>query len=75
MARCSALCAALLLLTGCAGTPEVHGNDKGGMIDWFATNESEVFAAASAHCARFAKAAKITSVRKEAGGAVLFDCR
>lgn len=64
----------LFALGGCGGLPKPLGNDKGGMIDWFGTNESQVFAAAQKHCGSFGKSAKITAIRKEAGGSVLFDC-
>ena len=44
------------------------------MIDWFGTNEQEVFDAASAHCAQYGKSARITELRKQASGHVLFEC-
>ena len=65
---------ALLVLPACAGLPKVHGNERGGMIEWFATNEREVFEAASQHCARYSKKPRITSAKTEAGGTVLFEC-
>lgn len=63
-----------IALSSCAGTPKTIGNDRGGVIDWFGTNESEVFAAATAHCARHGRSARITSIKAHAGGHVLFDC-
>jgi len=65
---------AALLLAGCASAPKVHGNDRGGMIDWFATNERAVFDAATKHCAQYRKQPRITQMQKEAGGSVLFEC-
>ena len=44
------------------------------MIDWFGTNEAEVFQRATTHCAKFGKSAKITDIKAVSGGHVLFDC-
>ena len=65
------VCAAL---TGCTSSPDLHGNDRGGMIEWFGTNEKEVFAAATGHCAKYKKTARITDIQAKAGGHVLFEC-
>lgn len=63
-----------LPLAGCFGPPATIGNERGGSIEWFATNERAVFDAASAHCAKYGKSPRITEMRKEAGGHVLFEC-
>ena len=61
-------------LAGCAISPSVHGNERGGMMEWFATNEAQAFAAAEAHCKRYGKAARITEIKAHTGGHVLFEC-
>jgi len=70
------LIAVLLTISvaACGGIPKPIGNERGGTIDWFATNEREVFEAATAHCAKYGKSPRITEMRKEAGGHVLFEC-
>ena len=68
-----AIVLSLLLLAGC-GAPAMHANAKGGMIEWLGTDHAQVWDMASAHCARYGKTAKITSVKAVGGGSVLFDC-
>ena len=68
-----AACAIASLLAAC-GKPDLIGNDRGGVIDWHATNEREVFQMAEEHCAKFRKAAKITALDAKAGGKVIFSC-
>jgi hypothetical protein len=63
-----------VFLAACSSTPSVQGNERGGMIPWFATNEAAVFKAATEHCAKYGKSARITSIKAEAGGHALFDC-
>lgn len=62
-----------LTLAAC-NSPAIHGNERGGLIEWFGTNEAEVFKAATAHCSRFGRSARITSINARAGGHVLFEC-
>ena len=62
------------LLSGCAGGVKVNGNDRGGMIDWFGSNEDAVWAAAQKHCAQYKKTAKVTNIPISANQAALFDC-
>lgn len=64
----------LAITLGACGGPSLHGNERGGMIEWFGTNEGEVFAAATAHCAKHGKVARITNIQARAGGQVLFEC-
>ena len=63
-----------MFLAGCGGLAKLTGDERGGMIDLSGTNEQEVFEAAETHCRSFGKAAKITSIQKQDGGSVLFDC-
>jgi len=62
------------LLGACGGLPKPTGNEMGGVIDWFATNETEVFEAATQHCAKYGKRAQIRDIRARAGGHAFFDC-
>lgn len=64
----------LSLLASCAG-PRITGNERGGVIPWFATNTQRAFERASAHCATYGKTARITSIQAEAGGHALFECQ
>lgn len=61
-------------LAGCGGGPTVTGNSQGGVMDWFATNEREVFLLAQEHCGRYGKDARITQIVPRGGGSVTFDC-
>jgi hypothetical protein len=63
--------AAALLLSACAVSPPAHGNAKGGVIDWFGTNSVQ---AEADRRKQFGKLARITEMRGEAGGHVLFEC-
>lgn len=60
-------------LAACTG-PTVTGNSEGGIMDWFATNESDAFNIAQGHCAKYAKVARITQIVPRAGGSVVFEC-
>ena len=63
--------AAALLLSACAASPPAHGNAKGGVIDWFGTNSVQ---AEADRRKQYGKLARITEMRGEAGGHVLFEC-
>lgn len=63
----------LTLLAGCS-SPTVTGNAQGGVMDWFATNEREVFTLAQTHCAKYGKDARITQIVPRGGGSVAFEC-
>lgn len=69
-----AILTALLLLAGCGGLPKPTGNESGGVIKWFATNEKEVFEAATLHCQKYGKRSHIKNIQAEAGGYAYFDC-
>lgn len=63
-----------LSLTACGGLPKPTGNEAGGVINWFGTNQEDVFRAATAHCAQYGKKARIRDIRAQAGGHAFFDC-
>ncbi len=65
-----------VLLSSCAGPGSgLTGNDTGGIVPW--SPESREYAAdwAAAHCARYGKIARITSVRAGYGNYIGFSCR
>jgi hypothetical protein len=71
----TALCVGLLL-SACAGPgPGLTGNDTGGIIPWSPANRVLAVEWAQAHCARYGKIARITSVQAQYGGYIGFACR
>lgn len=72
--RVIGLAGALTASLSACGRPDLIGNERGGIIDWHATNEREVFQMAEEHCAKFKKGAKITNLDARAGGKVIFAC-
>ena len=65
-----------LLLSSCAGPgPGLTGNDTGGIIPWSPASRALAAEMAAAHCARYGKIAKITSVQAEYGHYIGFACR
>jgi hypothetical protein len=63
------------LLSACAGPgPWVNGNDTGGIIPWSPANEAAAFAMSDAHCARYYKQARVTSVYAQPGNYIGFAC-
>jgi len=44
------------------------------VIKSFGTNAKEVQAEADRHCQKYGKLARVTEMRAEAGGHVLFEC-
>jgi hypothetical protein len=73
-------CTCLVLLTAWAG-PGITGNDTGGIIPYplvaaLGGNDRTVAQAmASEHCARYRKFAVVTSIDRQYGDYVSFDCR
>jgi len=69
---------AALSLAACGGPPTVHagltGNDTGGIIQWTAENQLAAKEMAGAHCARYGKVARITSVNARYGDYIGFVC-
>jgi len=52
----------------------ISGNDTGGMIPWSPESERVAFAAADAHCAGYGKLARVTSVYRQYGHYIGFEC-
>jgi hypothetical protein len=52
----------------------VHGNDTGGIIPWSPENEARAPGLAQAHCARFRKYARATSIVRQYGYYIGFEC-
>lgn len=76
--RC-ALLALLLLATPLSGAlawvGPFEGNDTGGIIAWSPANQRDARMIARAHCARYGKLARITSVWPRYGQYIGFSCR
>ena len=51
-----------------------RGNDTGGIISWSCENEVAAPAIAAAHCAGWGKYARISSVRRQYGDYIAFNC-
>ena len=66
-------CAAPLSGAGAVG-PWLTGNDTGGIIPWSQANQIAALDMAAAHCARFAKYARITSIHPVYGDYIAFAC-
>ena len=54
--------------------PGVTGNDTGGIIPWSPENEARAAALATAHCARYNKYARPTSIVRQYGYYIGFEC-
>jgi hypothetical protein len=52
----------------------VKGNDTGGIISWSCEAEAAAPAIAAEHCARWDKFARITSVHRQYGDYISFNC-
>jgi len=52
----------------------VTGNDTGGIIPWTPENERDAPALAQAHCARYNKYARATSIVRQPGYYIGFEC-
>jgi hypothetical protein len=52
----------------------INGNDTGGIIPWSPENEVRAPAMAQAHCARFRKYARATSIVRQYGYYIGFEC-
>src|SRR4051812_50200956 len=51
-----------------------RGNDTGGIISWSCENEVAAPGIAAAHCAGWGKYPRITSVRRQYGDYIAFNC-
>lgn len=59
----------------CAGPgPGITGNYTGGIMPWSPVNEQSAFALSDAHCAQYGKIAQVTSVYRQPGNYIAFDC-
>ena len=63
-----------LLMAGGAQAQIFHANDTGGIIPWSCENEADAYQIAGAHCARFDKYPRITSVHRRFGDFIAFNC-
>jgi hypothetical protein len=64
----------LLLWASGAQAQYLTGNDTGGIIPWSCETEALARETAAAHCARFDKYARITSVHRQYGDYIAFNC-
>ena len=51
-----------------------RGNDTGGIIPWSCENEAAAQAIAAAHCAGWGKYPRISSVHRQYGDYIAFNC-
>jgi starvation-inducible outer membrane lipoprotein len=66
--------ATALVLSACAASPAPQSNARARVLKWFATNANAVQAEADRHCKQYGKLARVTEMRTDAGGRVLFEC-
>lgn len=74
MAKLLAVVFLLAGLTSAQAQLYIVGNDIGGMISWTPENERVAFAVTGAHCAAWGKEARITSVYRQYGHYIGFEC-
>jgi len=61
--------------TAVSAQPQVYrGNDTGGIIPWSCENEAMAQQIAGAYCARWDKYHRITSVHRQYGDFIAFNC-
>src|SRR2546422_8337351 len=66
-----------VLLLGAAARAEIyiyHANDTGGIISWSCENEAMAQQIAAEYCARWDKYHRITSVHRQYGDFIAFNC-
>jgi hypothetical protein len=62
-------------LSSASAQAQVHrGNDTGGIISWSCENEADAPEIAGAYCAGWNKYARITSVHRQYGDYIAFNC-
>jgi starvation-inducible outer membrane lipoprotein len=66
--------ATALALSACEASPPTQSNARARVLKWFATNANAVQAEADRHCKQYGKLARVTEMRTDAGGRVLFEC-
>jgi hypothetical protein len=72
--RLPAAIAGLMLWTALAHAQVYEGNDTGGIIPWSCENEAMAQHIAAAYCARWDKYHRITSVHRQYGDYIGFNC-
>ena len=65
---------AVLLWATTAQAQVYEGNDTGGIIPWSCENEAMAQQIAAAYCARWDKYHRITSVHRQYGDYIAFNC-
>ena len=68
------LWSAVVLGSTCAQAQIYHGNDTGGIISWSCENEAMAQQIAAEYCARWDKYHRITSVHRQYGDYISFNC-
>jgi hypothetical protein len=68
------LWSAIVLGSTCAQAQVYHGNDTGGIISWSCENEAMAQQIAAEYCARWDKYHRITSVHRQYGDYIAFNC-
>jgi hypothetical protein len=74
MVRIGAVIFLLASLSSVQAQPYLIGNDIGGIISWSPENEVLARPTAAAHCASWGKLARITSVYRQYGHYIGFEC-
>jgi hypothetical protein len=65
----------IVVLWGATAQAQVyHGNDTGGIIPWSCENEAVAQQIAALYCARWDKYHRITSVHRQYGDYIAFNC-
>ncbi len=76
--RVAAMLASIGMTLGMVGAAHaqayIKGNDTGGIITWSCESELLAHELAAAHCARFSKFHRITSVHRRDGDYISFHC-
>src|SRR4029453_18281480 len=72
--RLSMIVAAMLASAAGAQAQVYHGNDTGGIISWSCENEAIARDVSAAYCASWGKFARITSVHRQYGDFIAFNC-
>jgi hypothetical protein len=65
---------AIVLWAAPAQAQVYEGNDTGGIIPWSCENEAMAQSIAAAYCARWDKYHRITSVHRQYGDYIAFNC-
>jgi hypothetical protein len=75
MVRATLLSVFALVLSAVGAQAQVyHGNDTGGIISWSCEAEATAHLVAGEYCARWNKYHRITSVHRQYGDFIAFDC-